>query len=139
MDEVNGTVYAVTFTVPSRAWRGLQPGMPARGAEGSLALLGQPQEIDPPGNATPQQLGQYSVYRSLDQRPRRTLRAEVRPPNGCFDVLVTLQPQAIGTLVTNDRRYAVIGGAGATPQWVVTQVRVVSRSVRGPYADGLAC
>ena len=79
------------------------------------------------------------MYPSLDERPVRTLRAEVRPPNGCLDVLVDLQPRAIGVLLDGDDRYAVVGRGEPTLDWVVTRIRVVSRAIRGPYAAGVAC
>ena len=139
VDAVNGIIYAVTVRIPNRSWRGLHAGMPERSARGALALLGAVSE--PPSTAVPQpeEVGGYWVYPSLDRRPKRTLQVSVRPPNGCHDVQVELQPQAIGTLAVGDSRYAVVGTESAALDWVVTQVRVVSRSLRGPYSGVPAC
>ena len=64
--------------------------------------------------------------------------AEVRPPNGCYDVVVDIQPRAAGLLVDRDRRYAVIGPPAAQFEWVATRVRVINRAVAGP-AGSAAC
>ena len=139
VDASNGVVYAITVRIPNRSWRGLHAGMPERTARGALGLLGTPTEPSSAAVPQPEEVGGYWVYPSLDGRPRRTLLVEVRPPNGCFDVQVELQPQAIGTLQDGDRRYAVVGTESAALDWVVTQVRVVSRSIRGPYSGEPAC
>jgi hypothetical protein len=139
VDVINEAVYAVTFSVPNRSWRGLRAGVPEQTARGTLALLGTPEEVTRGSPATPELRGSYLVYPSLEQRPRRTLRAEVRPPNGCFDVLVDLQPRAAGLLLQEGNRYAVVGRGEEPLEWAITRVRVVDRSVSGPYADGPAC
>jgi hypothetical protein len=79
------------------------------------------------------------VYSSLEGRPLRRLQAEVRPPNGCLDVMVDLQPQAIGTVRSGGERFVAVTREGGTPTWVVTQIRIVSRSRSGPYAGDPAC
>ncbi len=139
VDASNGIIYAITIRIPNRNWRGLHAGMSEQTASGALALLGRPTEPIAAAPPQPQELGGYWVYPSLDERPRRTLQVEVRPPNGCFDIQVDLQPQAYGTLDDGDRRYAVVGIDGPGLTWVVTQVRVVSRSLRGPYSGVPAC
>jgi len=139
VDASNGIVYAITIRIPNRSWRGLHAGMPERTARGALALLGTLREPEPVAVPQPEEVGGYWVYPSLDGRPRRTLRVEVRPPNGCYEVQVDLQPQAVGTLQDGDRRYAVVGTDNAALDWVVTQVRVVSRALRGPYSGVPAC
>jgi len=137
VDALNGAVYAITLRVPTVTWRGLRVGMTRRNAEGALALLGPPQEV---GATTPRAdtIGGYLVYPSLDARPLRTLRSQVRPPNGCLDVLVDLRPRAAGLMVDGDRRYAAIGPPQVNPEWVATSITVVSRAVGGP-AGSVAC
>jgi hypothetical protein len=139
VDASNGVIYAVTIRIPNRSWRGLHAGMPERAARGALALLGRLDEPDSAPVPGPEEVSGYWVYPSLDGRPIRRLQVSVRPPNGCYDVQIELQPQAIGTLAAGDRRYAVIGTDNAALDWVVTQVRVVSRSLRGPYSGVPAC
>ncbi|MBI4420691.1 MAG: hypothetical protein HY560_07680 [Gemmatimonadetes bacterium] len=138
VDALNSAVYAITLAVPNRAWRGLRVGMTQTMAEGTLALLGVPREVETLAE-TADTISGFVVHRSLDARPRRTLRAEVRPPNGCFDVLVDLQPRAIGTLTRGSRKWAVVARIGGPIDWVVTRIRVVSRSVSGPYAGEPVC
>jgi hypothetical protein len=138
IDALNRRVYAVTIEVPSRSWRGLQVGGPERTIRGALALLGVVSEETPPTIPEPQEIGGYRVYPSLDERPRRALKVEVRPPNGCFDVTVDLQPRAAGILQRGDRRYAVISEGDVALQWVATRIQIVSRAVSGPYGS-LAC
>ena len=139
IDALNQVVYAITFSIPNRSWQGLRPGLPEQNARGALALLGTPEELPSGGQEQLASVGRYFVYPSLDERPVRRFRAEVRPPNGCLDVLVDLRPRAIGLLLDGDDRFAVIGRGESTLDWVVTQVRVVSRAIRGPYAAGVAC
>jgi hypothetical protein len=138
VDALNSRIYAITLEVTSRTWRGLQVGVPERTVRGTLALLGQVEEEGSALVADPQEVRGWLVYPSLNQRPRRTLRVEVRPPNGCFDVTVDLQPRAAGILERGGQRYAVIGKGDAPIQWVSTRIQVVSRAVSGPYA-GNAC
>lgn len=139
VDAYNDSVYAFTFSVHERSWRGLQVGMPERQARGALALIGTPEEIGAPAFRAPLVVSGYAVYRSADARPVRRLRAAARPPNGCFDVPVTLQPRARGILAADGRRYAVVGRENTELEWVATEVQVVSRAVEGPYAEGVAC
>ena len=139
VDALNGVIYAITIRIPNRSWRGLHAGMSEREARGALTLLGTIVEPEPAAVPPPEAMGGYWVYPSLDDRPRRVLQVQVRPPNGCFDLQVDLQPQAVGTLDDGERRYAVVGTESAALDWVVTQVRVVSRSLRGPYSGPPAC
>ncbi len=138
VDVLNGLIYAITLRIPNRSWNGLYAGMDQRTAEGTLALLGPPQQS---GSYDPQPsiVDGFMTFPTLDGRPRRTLRVEVRPPNGCFDVLVDIQPQAIGMLQDGENRQAVVGYQGDPFIWVVTQIRIVSRSMTGPYSTGPAC
>ncbi len=139
VDASNGVIYAITLRLPNRSWRGLHTGMSEQTARGALALMGTPEEPPAAAPPEPREMSGYFVYPSLDDRPRRILQIELRPPNGCFDVQVELQPQAIGTLDHGERRLAVVGRDRADLTWVVTQVRVVSRSIRGPYSGVPAC
>jgi hypothetical protein len=108
-------------------------------AAGALALLGTPSELATAARPQPQEMSGYWVYPSLDERPRRTLQVSVRPPNGCFDIQLEMQPQAYGTLDDGERRYAVVAIDSPELTWVVTQIRVVSRSLQGPYSGVPAC
>jgi hypothetical protein len=139
VDALNEIVYAVTIAVPNRSWHGLQVGMPERNAAGTLALLGTPQDTTGRVQAAPSVVRGFTVYPSLDERPLRVLRAEVRPPNGCFDVLVDLQPRTVGLLLEDGQRYAVAGRGDTAPDWVVTRIRIVNRAILGPYAEEIAC
>jgi hypothetical protein len=139
VDALNGIVYAITFSVTNRSWHGLRVGVPQLTAEGALARLGRPTEPAAPYLPDAQVIEDYRVYPSIEARPRRGLVAEVRPPNGCYDVIVDLQPRAHGVLIDEDRRWAVVGRPDDPFEWVSTRVRVVSRSLSGPYADGIAC
>ncbi|MBI2404450.1 MAG: hypothetical protein HYV20_17265 [Gemmatimonadetes bacterium] len=132
IDALNGVVYIISMLVPNRSWHGLRVGIPLREAEGSLALLGPPQPAAPPVMPRADTLRGVVVYPSLAGRPNRPLKAEVRPPNGCYDVVVDIQPQATGVLVDRDRRYAVIGPPEAQLEWVATRVQVINRAVAGP-------
>ncbi|MBI4500637.1 MAG: hypothetical protein HY700_05700 [Gemmatimonadetes bacterium] len=139
VDAHNGLVYAMTMAVPNRHWRGLRVGMNRTNTEGMLALLGPPREAESPTAGRPDTVAGYVVYRSLDSRPRRTLLAEVRPPNGCFDVLVDLQPRAIGTLSRGQEKWVVITRVNGVQEDVVTRIRVVSRAIAGPYSGEPVC
>jgi hypothetical protein len=136
IDALNGTVYEISLLVPNRSWHGLQVGIPEREVEGALALLGPPQPAAPPVDSRADILRGLLVYPSLDARPTRSLKAEVRPPNGCYDVVVTIQPRAVGILVAGDRRYAVMGPPRIQLEWVATRVQVVNRAVAGPAGPG---
>jgi hypothetical protein len=138
IDALNGAVYAISLLVPNRSWRGLRVGIPQQEVEGALALLGPPQPAAPPVDARADILRGLLVYPSLDARPTRSFKAEVRPPNGCYDVLVTIQPRAVGILVSGQRRYAVLGPPKTQPDWVATRVQVINRAVPGPLGPA-AC
>lgn len=139
IEAVNGQIYAITFSVPNRSWRGLRVGMEQTNAEGTLALLGTPQ-VGEPTVTSADTISGFIVYRSLATRPRRLLKTEVRPPNNCFDVEVDLQPRQTGTLRVGKRSYSVIARVGGPPsEWVVTRIRAVSRALMGPYTQEPAC
>ncbi|UCG87076.1 MAG: hypothetical protein JSW71_00580 [Gemmatimonadota bacterium] len=139
VDAASGYIYAITLRIANRSWRGLRVGMNERRAAGELALLGTPEEVTAGTQNQGQVQAGYLVFSSLEERPRRRLRAEVRPPNGCFDVVVDLQPQAIGTISAGGQRHVAVAREGSSPTWVVTQIRIVSRSRSGPYAGNPAC
>jgi len=139
VDAINGRVYAISIRVANRVWRGLRVGISEANAQGALALLGAPRQFGRPIATQPRDMGGYSVYQSLDERPRKTIGVEVRPPNGCYDVMVDVQPKLAGFLVEGDRRYPALGEGIVSAEWVVTQVRIVSRSMRGPFSQGVAC
>ena len=139
VDALNDVIYAITFSLPNRTWEGLSIGEPEQTVRGALALLGVSRELaqgPDPGLST---ISGYRVYPSLDRRPSRTLRVEVRPPNGCFDVDVVLRPRVAGLLLRGNERHAVVGRGDVALQWVSTRVRVVNRSVAGPYAQSAGC
>jgi len=138
VDAINGRVYAISIRVPNRPWRGIRVGISETNAQGALALLGSPRAFGDPVANQPRDMGGYSVYMSMDQRPRKTIGVEVRPPNGCYDVLVDVQPKLAGFLIDGSRRYPSLGPGNPSAAWVVTQVRIVSRSLRGPFAQGVA-
>lgn len=139
VDALNGLLSQITIEVGNRSWRGLRVGLSEREAQGTLALLGSPREIGAPEAPEPQVIAGYAVYDSMEARPRRILKAEVRPPNGCFDAILDLQPQAVGVLITDENRYAVIGPENAHLEWVVTRVRVVSRAMQSPEGEPAVC
>jgi hypothetical protein len=139
VDAINGRVYAVTIAVPNRSWQGLRVGMSATNAEGALAMMGAPREAESRLNGRADTLAGYVVYRSLESRPRRTLVAEVRPPNNCFDVMVELQPRSIGYLTRGGQKWVALNRPGGPLEWVITRIQVVSRSATGPYSAGPAC
>lgn len=132
VDALNGTVYAITIRVPNRTWHGLRVGVPQREAEGALALLAAPQHAAPPATPRADTLRGLVVYPSLAQRPTRILAARVRPPNGCYDVIVDIQPRAAGVVIDGARRWAAIGPPRVTPEWVATGIRVINRAQAGP-------
>ncbi len=139
IDALNANVYAITIRVPNRSWHGLRVGLDERRARGELALLGTPAEASSSSGSPSQARGGYITYPTVDSRPLRTLSAQVRPPNGCYDVVVDLRPQIIGTLDYGNERLFAVAREGGSPNWVVTQVRIVSRSMPGPYGTGTAC
>ncbi len=139
VDAINGRVYAISIRVPNRQWQGLRVGMSEANAQGALMLLGPPRQFGSAVTTRPQDMGGYSVYLSMDERPRKTIGAEVRPPNGCFDVLVDVQPKLAGFVIDGERRYPTLGRGDVSPEWLVTQIRIVSRATVGPFAQGVAC
>jgi hypothetical protein len=138
VDGLNGAVYGISLLLPNRSWHGLRVGIPEQEVEGALALLAPPQPAAPPVTPRADTLRGLLVYPSLDGRPTHSLKAEVRPPNCCYDVVVTIQPRAAGVLMADDRQYAVIGPPQVQPDWVATRVQVVDRAVSGP-AGPAAC
>ncbi len=132
IDALNGAVYLISILVPNRTWHGLRVGIPELEAEGALALLGPPQPATPPVTPRADTLRGLVVYPSLEGRPTRSLKAEVRPPNGCYDAVVDIQPRTVGILVVGERRYAVIGPPEAQLEWVATRIRVINRAIAGP-------
>jgi hypothetical protein len=138
VDALNGVVYAITLTTPERSWEGVRVGMAEMPARGRLALLGTIREDDAPA-AAPFPFGGYLAYRSLTSLPRRVLTAEVRPPNGCFDVQITIAPQVIGTATRGDEAFVAVAQRGGSATWLVHQVRAVSRALPGPYAGAPVC
>jgi len=139
IDALNATIYAITIRVPNRTWHGLRVGLDEQRARGELALLGSPEETGNDSGAPAETRGGYLTYPSSDSRPRQTLVTQVRPPNGCYDVIVDLRPQIIGVVDDGNERFYAVTQEGGSPHWVVTQIRIVSRSMRGPYGTGTAC
>jgi len=139
IDAAGSSIYAITLRIPNRSWSGLRVGMSRQRAEGELALLGVPQEVTIPSSTAGQVVAGYRVFGSLETRPKLTLLAEVRPPNGCYDVFVDLQPQVIGTIDDGGVNYVAVAEEGGSLNWVVTEIRVVSRSRRGGYSASPAC
>lgn len=139
VDAFNRHVHRIVFSLPNRSWHGITVGDPEQTARGALALLGPVREETPQPPRPPQSVSGYEVYPSLDERPRRTLRVEVRAPNGCYDVDLDLRPRVAGLLLKGSNRYAVIGEDGASPQWVSTEVRITSRAVIGPDGTVAGC
>jgi hypothetical protein len=138
VDALNGEVYAITLSSPDRRWHGHRVGAGETSARGELALLGPIHEVGP-SPASPFPVGGYLAYNGLDALPRKVLSTEVRPPNGCYDVEVVLAPQIIGTAREGEDTLVAVARRGADPTWVVYRVRVVSRSMEGPYAGPPAC
>lgn len=131
IDAINGTVYSIDIGVANRSWRGLSVGLRETEVEGKLALLSEPIRTAPRGT-TPNVVAGYLTFLSLEDRPTFSLIAEVRPPNGCFDVTVDMQPFSRGVLVRSGRRLAVVGEEGDDLIWVATNIRVADRHRQGP-------
>jgi hypothetical protein len=138
VDVYNNLVYAISLVTPERSWEGLRVGLDETRVQGRLALLGPTIEREPPAIA-PMPFGGYLTYRNLGALPRRRLTAEVRPPNGCYDVQVEIAPQVIGLASSGTDTLVAVARRGGAPQWVVHTVRVVSRAIAGPYAGAVAC
>jgi hypothetical protein len=138
VDVFNGVVYAVTLTSPQRSWEGNRVGVDQTRAQGGLALLGPVTEQES-AVAAPFPFGGYLAYRGLADLPRRRLTAQVRPPNGCYDVQLVIAPQVIGTATRGDETFLAVARRGGAAALVVHEVRVVSRAMAGPYAGPPAC
>lgn len=138
VDALNSAVYAITLQSVDRSWNGIRVGLAEQAARGRLALLGAVQE---PRAAMPAPfpVGSYLVYPGEASRPRRTLVAEIRPPNGCYDVQLDIGPRIIGDVLRGDETFVAVARRGAGMEWVSVQVRIVNRSVAGPYAGPPAC
>lgn len=132
VDAISSTVYSIDIGVANRSWRGLSVGLPETEVEGKLALLSEPIRTAVRGTATPQVISGYLTFPSVEARPTYSLIAEVRPPNGCFDVTVDMQPFSVGVLVRAGRRMAVVGDEGDDLDWVATHIRVTDRHRQGP-------
>ena len=137
-DTVNDVLYSFEIQVPNRTWRGLRVGLSQQEAQGAMALLGTATTTGPQ-TITPNEIGGYLVFPSLEQRPRRTITTEVRPPNGCYDVTVDVQPRSIGNVFDDGQSYTAIGRRGDTPSWTVTRIQVASRSMAGPLSGPPEC
>jgi hypothetical protein len=131
VDAINGRLYSLNVGVGTRSWRGVAVGLPEREVRGTLALLGPVRESADTDPVPPTTVAGYTVYPSLEQRPSRTLSVPVRPPNGCFDVEVTLRPRVAGILVKGDTRYAVIGKGEVALDWTSTEYRIINRELLG--------
>ena len=137
-DTVNDVLYSFEIQVPNRTWRGLRVGLSQQEAQGAMALLGTATTTGPQ-TITPNEIGDAWVLPSLEQRPRRTITTEVRPPNGCYDVTVDVQPRSIGNVFDDGQSYTAIGRRGDTPSWTVTRIQVASRSMAGPLSGPPEC
>jgi hypothetical protein len=131
VDALNGVVYAVTLETPERTWHGNRVGLGEQPARGALALEGTIHEREPPP-ASPVPFGGYRSFTSLATLPKRILSIEVRPPNGCYDVVVETGPQVIGTTSRGDVSFVAVARRGDPVLWVVHRVRVISRAIDGP-------
>lgn len=138
VDALNGVVYAVTLVSPERTWRGHRVGLTEQTARGLLALQGEIREQPTPAGS-PFPLGGFLAYRSVEALPLRVLAAEVRPPNGCYDVRVEIGPQVIGLAKRGDEAFVAVARRGGTLTWVVHRVQVVSRAMDGPYGGAAVC
>lgn len=134
VDALSGLVYSIHLGVPNRTWRGLRVGAPEMEVEGNLALLAQP-TAGGEGAGSPTLRGKYQTFGSVDGIPQKTLTAEVRPPNGCYDVTVELQPRMLGLLLDGSNRYSVVGIGDGSMDWVATRLSIVDRARTGPIAD----
>lgn len=139
VDALNSRVQAINVGVGNRSWRGVMVGLPEDELRGVLALLGPVRERAAAPVATPTTVAGHQVYASPEQRPARTLLVQVRPPNGCFDLEVTLRPRIVGILVKSGERYASIGKGAVTPTWAVTEFRVLNREIAGSGSATATC
>jgi hypothetical protein len=134
VDGINGSVYSIHLGVPNRTWRGLRVGAPQTEVEGMLALLARPAEGGD-ASVTPTRRGKYDTYENQDAVPTKTMTAEVRPPNGCFDAVVELQPRTLGLLIDGNDRYPVVAIGDDGINWVATSISIIDRARNGPIAD----
>jgi hypothetical protein len=139
VDVANRVVHSISIETPDRTWQSLRVGTAMRQAEGALALLSTPTRENPDRFITPEIRGDYQILPSLEDRPRQLLTAEVRPPNGCYDVQVVLQPLVTGILQDADERFPVVGRRDAALNWVVTEILVTSRAMEGPSGNEPVC
>ncbi len=139
IETINNLIYKISLAIPNRSWNGLRVGMSEQQAKGSLAILGNPTERGPTVPTRPDTLGGYVVFRSLDARPTRTVEARVRPPNGCYDVRLSLKPRALGFVFSGTRKYAAVAKPGDPMSWVVAKIEVLSRRIRGPETGPPVC
>jgi hypothetical protein len=137
VDALNGVVYAITLETPVRAWHGHRVGSGEQLARGALALEGLAAEQEPPP-ASPFPFSGFLTFRSLEALPKRVLTAEVRPPNGCYDVRVEIGPQVIGTASRGDAVLVAVARRRNPILWVVHRIRAVSRATDGPWGKA-AC
>jgi hypothetical protein len=137
VDALNGVVYAVTLETPEQTWHGHRVGSGEQPARGALALEGLARD-EPPAPAAVYPFAGFLTYRSMEVVPRRRLTAEVRPPNGCYDVLVDIRPQVIGSASRRDNTFVAVARRGRPIVWVVHRIQAVNRAVDGPYGTA-AC
>lgn len=138
VDAFNSAVYAITLTTVDRSWQGNRVGLAEQQSRGRLALLGEVRDSAGPV-PSPFPIGAYLAYSSAADRPRRRLVTAVRPPNGCFDVQVDLAPRVIGRVDRDEDSFVAVARRGDAMEWVSVRVRVVNRSLAGPYAGPPAC
>lgn len=137
VDAINDRVYSITIGVANRSWRGLRVGAEQVEIEGTLALLGTVHREESAQTAARRQ-GQYELYPSAEDRPRHILSTQVRPPNGCFDVQVDIQPRIWGVRIDGDTREVAVATPDRDVEWVATRIRVADRTRNGPI-DRRAC
>jgi hypothetical protein len=136
IEAISGYVYSVDLGLVNRSWRGLRVGMSETEAAGALALLAEP-VAGGENPAPPRIRAGRQVYPTASSRPIRTLRSEVRPRAGCYDVIVELRPQQTGLLLDGDERYSVVGNENQPLQYVVTRILVQDRSRGGTKGDAV--
>jgi hypothetical protein len=139
VDVRNGRVQVINVGVANRSWRGVTVGVSENAVRGALALLGEVQEERHDEVGGPSTVAGHRVYPSLEDRPSRVLSVAVRPPNGCFDVEVTLRPRVAGILVKDDTRYASLGRGDVAVEWASTQYRVINRELLGAGSPTATC
>lgn len=138
VDLDNGFVYRIELNGPARTWERLRVGMGEDEARGALALLGDPsgqRTDDPPVRF---QSG-YRVFPSLAERPENRLTVQVRPPNGCFDLIAVLRPTPIGILKKGESEFAAVAKGSDDIAWGVEEVVVVDRKRAGPLGPAARC